>query len=135
MIDTASGRRHKHDLTRPVLAPCQHLVCHSCVRQPEYFTHASLQLAALNEVSKLSKSRRRHGDKDEFPVGPGQALADIIASGVVPVVRLTEVFRQAAQGDRLTQTKDPVRARFCQFLSQSLIGPKDRSISARSSSQ
>jgi exodeoxyribonuclease V alpha subunit len=29
-------------------------------------------------------------------VGPGQALADIIGSGAVPVVRLTEVFRQAA---------------------------------------
>jgi exodeoxyribonuclease V alpha subunit len=29
-------------------------------------------------------------------VGPGQVLADIIGSGVVPVVRLTEVFRQAA---------------------------------------
>jgi exodeoxyribonuclease V alpha subunit len=30
-------------------------------------------------------------------VGPGQVLADIIASGVIPVVRLTEVFRQAAE--------------------------------------
>jgi ATP-dependent exoDNAse (exonuclease V) alpha subunit len=30
-------------------------------------------------------------------VGPGQVLADIIASGAVPVVRLSEVFRQAAQ--------------------------------------
>ena len=30
-------------------------------------------------------------------VGPGQVLADVISSGAVPVVRLTEVFRQAAQ--------------------------------------
>ena len=38
------------------------------------------------------------GDVDQLPpVGPGQALADIIASGAVPVVHLTEVFRQAAQ--------------------------------------
>jgi exodeoxyribonuclease V alpha subunit len=38
------------------------------------------------------------GDVNQLPsVGPGQALADIIASGFVPVVRLTEVFRQAAQ--------------------------------------
>ena len=38
------------------------------------------------------------GDIDQLPpVGPGQALADMIASGAVPVVRLTEVFRQAAQ--------------------------------------
>ena len=37
------------------------------------------------------------GDVDQLPsVGPGQVLADTIASGVVPVVRLTEVFRQAA---------------------------------------
>ena len=38
------------------------------------------------------------GDADQLPsVGPGQVLADIIGSGAVPVVRLTEVFRQAAQ--------------------------------------
>jgi len=38
------------------------------------------------------------GDVDQLPsVGPGQVLTDIIASGAVPVVRLTEVFRQAAQ--------------------------------------
>ena len=38
------------------------------------------------------------GDIDQLPsVGPGQVLADVISSGAVPVVRLTEVFRQAAQ--------------------------------------
>ena len=38
------------------------------------------------------------GDVDQLPsVGPGQVLADIIASGAVPVMRLTEVFRQAAE--------------------------------------
>jgi len=38
------------------------------------------------------------GDVDQLPsVGPGQILADLIGSGVIPVVRLTEVFRQAAQ--------------------------------------
>ena len=38
------------------------------------------------------------GDVDQLPsVGPGQVLSDIIASGAVPVVRLTEVFRQAAE--------------------------------------
>jgi exodeoxyribonuclease V alpha subunit len=37
------------------------------------------------------------GDVDQLPsVGPGQVLADIIASNLIPVVRLTEVFRQAA---------------------------------------
>lgn len=37
------------------------------------------------------------GDVDQLPsVGPGSVLKDIIASGCVPVVELTEVFRQAA---------------------------------------
>jgi ATP-dependent exoDNAse (exonuclease V) alpha subunit len=35
---------------------------------------------------------------DQLPsVGPGQVLADIIGSGRLPVARLTEVFRQAAE--------------------------------------
>jgi exodeoxyribonuclease V alpha subunit len=43
------------------------------------------------------------GDIDQLAsVGPGQVLADIIASGRVPVVRLTEVFRQAAQSRIIT---------------------------------
>ena len=43
------------------------------------------------------------GDVDQLPsVGPGQALADIIGSGAVPVVRLTEIFRQAAASRIIT---------------------------------
>lgn len=43
------------------------------------------------------------GDIDQLPsVGPGQILADVIASRAVPVVRLTEVFRQAAQSRIIT---------------------------------
>jgi len=43
------------------------------------------------------------GDIDQLPsVGPGQVLADIISSGAVPVVRLTEVFRQASQSRIIT---------------------------------
>jgi exodeoxyribonuclease V alpha subunit len=43
------------------------------------------------------------GDIDQLPsVGPGQVLADIISSGAVSVVRLTEVFRQAAQSRIIT---------------------------------
>jgi exodeoxyribonuclease V alpha subunit len=38
------------------------------------------------------------GDADQLPsVGPGRVLADVIDSGVVPVVRLTEIFRQAVR--------------------------------------
>jgi len=43
------------------------------------------------------------GDIDQLPsVGPGQVLADIISSGALPVVRLTEVFRQASQSRIIT---------------------------------
>jgi len=36
------------------------------------------------------------GDADQLPsVGPGNVLGDLIASGVVPVVRLDHIFRQA----------------------------------------
>ena len=43
------------------------------------------------------------GDIDQLPsVGPGQVLADIIGSDAIPVVRLTEVFRQAAQSKIIT---------------------------------
>ena len=43
------------------------------------------------------------GDIDQLPsVGPGQVLADVIASGAVPVIRLTEIFRQAAQSRIIT---------------------------------
>lgn len=43
------------------------------------------------------------GDVDQLPsVGPGTVLGDLIQSGVVPVVRLTEVFRQAAASRIIT---------------------------------
>jgi exodeoxyribonuclease V alpha subunit len=43
------------------------------------------------------------GDIDQLPsVGPGQVLADVISSGAISVVRLTEVFRQAAQSRIIT---------------------------------
>ena len=36
------------------------------------------------------------GDKDQLPsVGAGNVLSDLIESGAVPVIRLTEIFRQA----------------------------------------
>jgi exodeoxyribonuclease V alpha subunit len=38
------------------------------------------------------------GDVDQLPsVGPGKVLKDLIDSGVIPVVRLLEIFRQAAE--------------------------------------
>ncbi|OYQ36591.1 ATP-dependent RecD-like DNA helicase [Sandarakinorhabdus cyanobacteriorum] len=52
------------------------------------------------------------GDIDQLPsVGPGQVLADIIGSGALPVVRLTEVFRQAAQSRIITTAHQINRGR------------------------
>jgi exodeoxyribonuclease V alpha subunit len=58
------------------------------------------------------------GDIDQLPsVGPGQVLADVIGSDAVPTVRLTEVFRQAAQSriivsaHRINQGRMPGLAR------------------------
>ena len=43
------------------------------------------------------------GDVDQLPsVGPGQVLADVIGAETVPVIRLTQVFRQAAQSRIIT---------------------------------
>src|SRR6478752_2374559 len=54
------------------------------------------------------------GDIDQLPsVGPGQVLADIICSGAVPVVRLNQVFRQAAESQIIGSSprlKPPVLA-------------------------
>jgi exodeoxyribonuclease V alpha subunit len=50
------------------------------------------------------------GDVDQLPsVGPGQVLADLIASEALPVVRLTEVFRQAAHS-RIVTTAHRINA-------------------------
>jgi exodeoxyribonuclease V alpha subunit len=50
-------------------------------------------LAAIHPASRLVLV----GDIDQLPsVGPGHVLGDVIVSERVPVVRLTEVFRQAA---------------------------------------
>jgi exodeoxyribonuclease V alpha subunit len=43
------------------------------------------------------------GDADQLPsVGPGTVLQDLIASGCIPVCRLTHVFRQAARSRIVT---------------------------------
>ncbi len=50
-------------------------------------------LAALAPATRLVLV----GDVDQLPsVGPGRVLRDVIDSGAVPTVRLTEIFRQAA---------------------------------------
>jgi exodeoxyribonuclease V alpha subunit len=55
-------------------------------------------LAALLDALPTTTALLLVGDVDQLPsIGPGQVLGDLIASGAVPVVRLTEIFRQAAE--------------------------------------
>lgn len=56
------------------------------------------------------------GDVDQLPsVGPGAVLADLIESGVIPTVRLTEIFRQAqtsriiVNAHRINQGQRPIK--------------------------
>ena len=63
----------------------------------------ALLMRALMEAIPDEAALLIVGDIDQLAsVGPGQVLADIITSGTVPVVRLTEVFRQAAQSRIIT---------------------------------
>lgn len=56
------------------------------------------------------------GDADQLPsVGPGNFLRDLINSGKVPVVRLTEIFRQAATSQIITTAHEINQGKFPAF--------------------
>lgn len=57
-------------------------------------------MSALLDAMPLSARLILVGDADQIPsVGPGNVFAEIIKSGVIPVVRLNEIFRQAEKSD------------------------------------
>jgi exodeoxyribonuclease V alpha subunit len=73
----------------------------------------------ISLVNKLVQSVPDHaalilvGDVDQLPsVGPGNVLADIINSECFPVVRLTEIFRQAAESKIITNAHRINRGEF-----------------------
>ncbi len=56
------------------------------------------------------------GDSDQLPsVGPGSVLKDLIDSGQIPVVKLTQVFRQATQSAIVTSAHQINRGQFPQL--------------------
>ncbi len=76
-------------------------------------------LVVVDEASMVDVGLMRHllaalppgaslllvGDRHQLPsVGPGRVLADIIESGRVPTVELSEIFRQAEGSDLITAT-------------------------------
>jgi len=76
---------------------CQLLVIDEASMVDVMLMHATLKALPARAALLLV------GDVDQLPsVGAGQVLKDIIGSEVVPVVRLTEVFRQAATSRIIT---------------------------------
>ena len=88
-VDPASGSFRRHE-ARPL--ECDLLVVDETSMVDVPLMHALMRAVPPRAAAILV------GDVDQLPsVGPGQVLADIIASGAARVVRLTEVFRQAAE--------------------------------------
>ena len=75
-----------------------------CIK-PDKFALLGVELQVLQQIPELKGCLSKviislAGSKPTpLPpsVGPGQVLADVIASGSIPVVRLSEVFRQAGK--------------------------------------
>jgi len=64
---------------------------------------------ALVQATPVTSRLVLVGDVDQLPsVGPGAVLADVINSGVVPVVRLDRIFRQAG-GSLIVQNAHRIR--------------------------
>jgi len=93
-VDPANGG-FKRDADRPL--DCDLLVI------DETSTADVQMMNALVKVLPRGSALLFVGDVDQLPsVGAGQVLADMIESGAVPVVRLTEVFRRAARSPIIT---------------------------------
>lgn len=93
-VDPATGR-FKRDRENPV--ECDLLIIDE-ISMVDVLLLQSLLKALPDQAALLIV-----GDIDQLPaVGPGQVLSDIIVSGAVPVARLTEIFRQAAQSRIIT---------------------------------
>jgi exodeoxyribonuclease V alpha subunit len=93
-IDPATGRFGRHE-ANPL--SCGLLVIDETSMVDVLLMHSLLRAVPSHAGLILV------GDVDQLPsVGPGTVLHDLIESGVVPTVRLTEVFRQAADSRIIT---------------------------------
>ena len=93
-VDPATGRFQRNE-DKP-------LECDLLIVDETSMVDVLLMYALLRSLPKTA-GLIMVGDVDQLPsVGPGNALRDLIDSGVVPVVRLTEVFRQAAASKIIT---------------------------------
>jgi exodeoxyribonuclease V alpha subunit len=89
LLEAEPGRGFRRGAERPLA--CDLLIVDEMSMVDLPLMHA--MLAALPSEAALLLV----GDVDQLPpIGPGQVLADLIASDRLPVARLTEIFRQAA---------------------------------------
>ena len=90
LLEAEPGRGFRRNAERP-------LTCDLLVVDEMSMVDVPLMqalLAALPDAAALLLV----GDVDQLPsIGPGQVLADLIASARLPVVRLEQIFRQAAE--------------------------------------
>ncbi len=85
----------KRDLDRPL--DCSAIVVDESSMVDLFLAHSLLK--AIPDKAQILMV----GDIDQLPsVGPGNVLKDLIASNKIPVVRLTQVFRQAAASAIIT---------------------------------
>lgn len=95
LLEARGGGAFARDESNPL--ECDLLVVDEC---------SMVDLPLMNRLLRAfpaSASLLLVGDVDQLPsVGPGMVLRDLIDSGVVPVARLTEVFRQAADSKIIT---------------------------------
>ncbi len=69
-----------------------------------------LLFESLLRATKINCKLIMVGDSDQLPsVGAGNLLHDIISSGTVPVISLTEIFRQASESAIVTNAHKIVR--------------------------
>jgi exodeoxyribonuclease V alpha subunit len=90
LLEADPGRGFRRNAERP-------LACDLLVVDEMSMVDVTL-MAALLDALPDEAALVLVGDVDQLPpVGPGQVLADLIASERLPVLRLTEIFRQAAE--------------------------------------
>ncbi len=90
LLEAEPGRGFRRGAERPLT--CELLVVDEMSMVDVPLMQAVL--AALPDAAALLLV----GDVDQLPsIGPGQVLADLIASARLPVVRLEQIFRQAAE--------------------------------------
>ena len=101
-------RGFKHNLENPL--ECDVLIVDECSMLDMVLSYSLLK--AVPDAAQVVFV----GDVDQLPsVGPGNVLRDLIDSGQVPVARLTQVFRQAAESLIITNAHAINAGRFPQL--------------------